>query len=184
MTSLAKRLPLHTEVPPATSRRRGRRSAPPDTSPSRLETRSDSMSVTPELRVADDDEDDDSRDSDGESRGIRASREPLVAEVGHQVRAATIVTAAYARAPEPGKTGKVDSPNDPDDGGIVTSGSAEPAGQPHRRGAPGRCRWDSDSVLPGMGSASVLAGFWLEPPKSRNREEMRDLSSRIGDDIE
>ena len=79
-----------------------------------------------------DHEDDDSGASAG--KGARA---PVSAEAGPapavvaEAEAATIVTVATTgttKAPEPGRTGRVDSPNDPDGGGIVRSGAPNRVG--------------------------------------------------------
>ncbi len=75
---------------------------------------------------------DDSRDSSGAGAGGFASTEPArEAVVVPEAGAATIgttVTTVTTEAPGPGRTGKVDSPNDPDDGGIVTTGAMNRVG--------------------------------------------------------
>ena len=77
-------------------------------------------------------EDDDSDDSGGEGAGPPVSAEtgpaPAVVPEAEAATIVAVVTAATTPAPGPGKTGRVDSPNDPDDGGIVTAGAPNRVG--------------------------------------------------------
>ncbi len=87
-------------------------------------------------------------------RGSDLDTAGRMAVVDHVAGAATIDTAVTTMSPEPGKTGKVDSPNDPDDGAIDTSG------------APNRV--DSGVLLEILALWTGRAGgtwvLWLEAP--------------------